>query len=366
MMQEKKMEPFNLNMLTLSGTPLERGQMYGESLRTKINENIDYLLQLLLNKNGQEADEAIAQVLAKTGFEASIARWAPQLLEEIHGIAEGANRPFPTLLALQLVDGLVGLKAELACSTVGIWGQSGMPTLLAQTADNMNFWSSHRTLLHIIYPDSDLEVYTMTFSGILGVYGLNNYGIGVCVNALGEVNTAPDGLTCPIVARCILEQASFKDAVQFMHSVKFSSGNHYAIGGPEKVSSFECSANQIAEYIPPDAATRLFHTNHVLANTDKIPTQNFNPEMQENLHKGLVNTQTRQATLEEYLKDPAKRVTVEDIKDTLCTHGRHPICSHGEGGATTNYTTIMELSNDPVLHLAPGPGCKTAFWKFKF
>jgi isopenicillin-N N-acyltransferase like protein len=360
------MEPFNLNMLTLTGAPLQRGRIYGESLRIKINENIDYLLQLLLNKNGKEADEAIARLLAKTGFEASIAQCAPHLLEETRGLAEGANRPFASLLALQVVDGLVGLKPGFACSTVGVWDQAGEPTLLAQTADNMNFWSNHRTLLHIIYPDSDLEIYTMTFSGILGIYGLNNHGIGICVNALGEVNTGPAGLTCPVVSRCILEQKNFKDAVQFMHSVKFSSGNHYAIGGPEKVSSFECSANQMAEYVPPGGATRLFHTNHVLANTDKIHLETLPPEIKENIPQALDNTHTRQATLEKYLEDPAKRVTVEDIKATLCTHGEHSICSHGENGGITNYTMIMELSGDPVLHLAPGPGCKTAFWRFKF
>jgi len=286
----------------------------------------------------------------------------------VRGIADGANLPFTTAFALQSLEGLVSGGAVGACSALGIWDQPERPVLLAQTADNTSAWHDKLTLLHIRYPESDLEVYTMTFSGFVGVYGLNNYGIGVCINSLGELKRGKDGLSAPLVSRSLLERKTLQEADIFIRSVKHISGENFLVGSPDRVASYECSANLVAEYVPTDNAARIFHTNHVLVNEDKIDRGTPPEEVRDNQPARMANTHTRLATLQNYLGGD-EPVTVEDIKQVLSTHGEYPICNHLDDknpGNITNYGIIMELSTRPVLHLSSGPPCYSQFWQFKF
>jgi isopenicillin-N N-acyltransferase-like protein len=359
---------FRLDMLTLEGPARQRGQMYGETLREKIHANIEDLKSITIQKTGQEGDTLLKEFVETTKYLERAEVLTPHLVEEVRGIAEGANLPFTTAFALQSLEGLFSGAALGACSALGIWGQPGQPTLLAQTADNSSAWHDKLTLLHIIYPDSDVEVYTMTFSGLVGVYGMNNYGIGVCINSLGELKRGKDGLSAPLVSRSLLERKTLQEADTFIHSINHIAGENFLVGGPDKVASYECSANQVAEYVPPNGATRLFHTNHVLANEDKIDRSTLPEKDRDRQPARFANTHSRLATLQEHLGG-SKPVTVEDIKQTLSTHGEHPICNHLDDhnpGNVTNYGIIMELSARPVLHLSSGPPCYTQFWKFKF
>ncbi len=360
-------KPFHLNMLTLEGQPRKRGQIYGETLREKIHENIEALKTCILQKPGQAGDEALRQYVEGTQHLARANQQAPDLVEEVRGIAEGAGLEFPFVFALQVLE---GLGSSGGCSALGVWGQENQPTLLAQTADNPFLWHDHLTLLHVIYPDSDLEIYTMTFSGLVGAYGLNNHGIGVCVNALGELKSGNGGLGVPFVSRRILEQTTLGQVDSLIHSLNFISGNNYVIGSPERVRDYECSANQVCEYIPPEGVSRLFHTNHALVNDDRTDSGRQDPDFETSLPKRMPNSWGRYQTMETLLKNPEEPVAVETIKAVLSTHGEHPICSHHDspdlGGSITNYTMIMELSETPVLHLAGGPACYSMFWRFKF
>ncbi len=358
---------FHLNMVTLEGSPRQRGRIYGESLREKIRENVEALKTLFLRKPGQEGDETLHRYVAETQHLARAKQQAPALVEEVQGIAEGAGLEFPSVFALQAIEGLADSGG---CSALGIWGQETQPTLLAQTADNPFLWHDHLTLLHIIYPDSDLEIYTMTFSGLVGAYGLNNHGIGVCVNALGELKSDHGGLGVPFVSRRILEQSTLDQVDTLIHSLSFISGNNYMVGSPERVRDYECSANRVCEYLLPEGATRLFHTNHALVNGDKNVTANPDPAFEAGITRGMADSMGRYQALENNLKDPTELVTAGAIKAALSTHGEHPICRHHTSddpqGGMTNYTMIMELSETPVLHLAGGPACYSMFWRFKF
>jgi isopenicillin-N N-acyltransferase-like protein len=361
-------KPFRLDMLTLEGSARQRGQSYGETLREKINANIEDLKASIIRKTGQEGDAVLAEFVRTTKYLERAEERTPHLVEEVRGIADGANLPFTTAFALQSLEGLVSGEAMGACSALGIWGQPGKPTLLAQTADNSSTWHDKLTLLHIRYPESDLEVYTMAFSGFVGVYGINNYGMGVCINSLGELKHGKDGLSAPLVSRRLLETKTLQEADAFIRSVNHIAGENFLIGSPEKTASYECSANQVAEYIPPNNAPRLFHTNHALANEDKIEPDILTEEVRRKQADRMANTLTRLATLQDHLGGD-KPVAVEDIKQTLSTHGEHPICNHLDDhnpGNVTNYGIVMELSTRPVLHLSSGPPCYTQFWQFKF
>ena len=77
----------NFPLIEISGPPMERGFQYGEQAKDKINFSIE-LYSKSLRDLGLKKDEILN--LAKD-FLPSIKDWAPDLIDEMRGIAKGAS-----------------------------------------------------------------------------------------------------------------------------------------------------------------------------------------------------------------------------------------------------------------------------------
>ena len=98
-------------VIELNGSPRERGRIHGEEVR----QVIDGLLRAWYEDLGSfglegqsefvnDPEEYLKEFLSESSYMKSIKRWAPDLLEEVRGIAEGAGQSFETMLAFQLLD----------------------------------------------------------------------------------------------------------------------------------------------------------------------------------------------------------------------------------------------------------------------
>ena len=83
--------------VVLSGTPHERGVTYGRECRELIDRTIGDYERYFNNKPNLSWNYAI-QMAAK--FIPAIEAFAPELMEEMHGIAEGCGRSFDEILAI--------------------------------------------------------------------------------------------------------------------------------------------------------------------------------------------------------------------------------------------------------------------------
>lgn len=371
-------EPGDIQVIVLQGTPRQRGQIYGDTLKTKILKIIKLWKDDLQKSLKMNPDEYIDHFLEDTNFLPAIKKWTPDLLEEVKGIAEGAAVDFKTMYAFQLGDEdywfgrdrriEVALKQSKNCSALGVFDGGDRPTLLAQNMDIESYTDGYEVLLHVKHQNSSLESFVFTFAGYLSLSGLNNAPLGMCCNALLQLNYSTDGLPVAYLVRGVLERSTLNDAIKFIQDIKHASGQNYVIGGPQKVVSLECSENKVSHFIPYQGATRVYHTNHPLVNDDqnkyKETLKKFGFDKKK---RPKANSEVRFDFLKEKLKDISKKVTVETAKSILGSH-EVPICFHNEpdkGGMTAG-CLIMELSHSPVLHLAPGPPCSTEFKVFKF
>jgi len=374
--------PDDVCVLTLSGTPRNRGNVYGETLKTKIRSLVSVWKDSLAEQYNTSPDEYIDEFVEKTRFTKAITLWTPGLLEEVKGIAESVNIDYKTFYAFQLWDEEwwfgrnknFGFPVPMAdkCSTMGSCGQKSIPSLLGQNLDIPGISDNHQVLLHIKHGDSDLESLVFTISGYIGMMGLNNKAVGVCVNALLQLNQRGDGLPVAYVVRGVLEQKSYREAVNFIHAIKHASGQNYIIGGTEKVASFECSANKVSRYVPYEGAKRVYHTNHPLVNDDQ---ELYNKILESlppgrRIPRGPSNSEIRFRALEKRFKNPEKKITVDNVKEALSSrdHPVHPVCvdRRESGGGLTAGSLVMELSESPVLHYAPGPPCKVPYGEYRF
>jgi len=373
-------KPGQLKILELTGTPRQRGRVHGEELRSKIRNLLGEMKERIGKSYGVNPDEFIEEFVANTNFEGAIDRWTPGLMDEVKGISEGSGIEFKTMYYYQMGDEEIwyarnrkyGINLEDAnrCSSLGVFGQEGLPTMVAQNQDMPDFVHGHETLLHIKYQDSDLETYIWTFSGIIALVGMNNHSVGICANTLLDLNQCLDGLPVAFVQRGLAEQPNFEDAVKFAKTVKHASGQNYVIGGKKNLINLECSANGAVQYIPYEGATRVYHTNHSLASEDKSIFQEFLKKIPpESFKRGMANTKARHAALERRLNDESKRIDLEAVKAALCSRDdpENPVCrDRVPGRGLTFGSMIYELSDSPVLHLAPGPPCTTKFKTYTF
>jgi isopenicillin-N N-acyltransferase-like protein len=371
-----------LEVVTLTGSPLERGRIHGETLKPKINELITIWKNELHKAYNLDPDTYIEEFVEKTRFTEAIKKWTPQLMEEVRGISQGSGIDIRTIFAFQLPDEEwwygrnkklgISVGAPENCSALGVYNQTDLPPLLAQNLDLPSYFDGFQTLLHIKHQNSSLESHILTTSGFIAACGLNNRSVGICCNTLLQLNQRPDGLPVAFIVRGVLEKTQFDEATKFVQEIKHASGQNYTIGGPEQIGVFECSANKVSRFIPYEGATRVYHTNHPLVNDDQDIFQKILKAVPaKDGPKSPGNSEIRLASLEKRLKDPSQRITVEAIKSILGSHDdpQNPVCRHKPedgSGVCTYGCIIMELSASPRMSLSPGPPCSTQFKVYKF
>ncbi len=357
--------------LLLTGSSRERGRAHGEALRPTIRSGMDRWKAAIQAATGISIDAYLDDFTARTDFLPAIERWTPHLLEEVRGIGEGAGVSFRDAYAYQLmdeewlfrVDLIRGLQPLEHCSMVGLFGE-GTPSILAQNMDLPKYYDDTQTLLRIRDDDRDLASLVFTAAGIIGTTGLNSRGICICCNTLAQLTHAYQGLPVGFIVRRVLESTTLDEASSFVREVKHASGQNYAIGGPDRVVDFECSAHKVVPFSPGN--TYVYHTNHPLANDDRQarapkpgpatagePTDTRSP---------MSNSEQRFAYLEQTVGGPTPPRAVSEVQVLLstCTTPIN-VARAGAGDGMTLGSLVMELSAPPILHYAPGPPAETAY-----
>lgn len=368
--EEPVTEAAEFKCIVLEGSPYDRGFTHGETLKNEIQDIVKLWKSDISKRSGMDADAFIEKFLSDTDFVTAIKKWTPGLLEEVKGISDGSGIDYNTMLAFQFVDEVWLYLSEISsdsCSAIGMGKKGSRPSYVAQNMDLERFRNGFQVLLHIKYNDSDLECFVFTCAGFIVTNGMNNKSIGVCVNAVSQLNFAKEGLPVAFVIRGLLEKTTFEDAVEFVKTVKHASGQNYVIGGPENVVDLEASCTEIVEYSPDSQA--IYHTNHPLVNDDyNMKYKKFLEESKKPV-EFYPNSVVRWQSLDARLKE-LEEIDVDVIKAALSSKdsAKNPVCRSYDT-SLPNFTfgcVIMVLSESPELHVAPGPPDVTPFQIFRF
>jgi isopenicillin-N N-acyltransferase like protein len=355
-------------LIELSGTPYQRGLQHGKLLHDSIHKAVEVWKENLRGTLHINPDLFIKNFARATNYVPSIEKWTPDLLQEVHGIAEGAGIDFQTMLVFQLPDEYWvngSHVAEEHCSALGISATRDHSAFVAQNMDLEGFRDGFQTILHISEA-SGVQEFVLTFPGLIGFNGLNSKGVGITTNTLKQLANSRDGLPVAFVVRGVLSKRNFDEAQSFLKSVHHASGQNYTLGGGGRVAYFEASANKVVEVDPLNDGSFIFHTNHPVANED------YSPEgAQEMSHPNLAdNTRTRYQALRNHLAgDPGKKV-IDLIQGTLRSHDsqQYPVCRplHDNFTGFTYASTIMVLEEQPYLIAAPGTPDQHNYTVFRF
>lgn len=374
-----------LRVVDMRGQARARGRIYGETCRDLIASAISTWKQnlgrvsLILRQEPDETrrprrDDQIAAYLAEfleTGdFIAAIESWAPDLLEEVRGIAEGSGLPFADVLAIQFGDEewnfamRRGLDRPVdKCSAFGLAGGPGRIGIAGQNLDTPMWIEGHQVLLRVI-PDDGPEALVFTYAGGIAMNGVNAAGIGITCNALAVMNYAGAGVPVAFVVRQILMQTDYAAAVDLLQKLPHASGQNYILSSGDMARCFECCATGVTEVFPDDLG-RVTHTNHLLVSTHKDPR--FPPTKLFN-----ANSSARLRSLDQRLARPGHHASLDEVRAALSAKDDpdFPVCVPYQPGnpqsVLTAGSTIFEFTVPPKLHVASGPPDVTEFRTFEF
>lgn len=354
-----------ITTLEIGGAPRERGHQYGRGLRELIGARDAAWRKSLAAQTGRLAEDVIRGFAEGTDFLSAVRRFTPDLLEEVHGIAEGSGLSFEAIYAAQLMDEewwmIADEKGRHHCSSLGVV-EPGRRALTAQTMDLVEWNEGYQVLLTIRGENGAPDQMVLTMAGMIGLCGMTGAGLGIVVNTLSQLAVSRSGLPVAFVSRGALAQGDHDGAVAFLKRVRHASGQNYIVADRSKLSDLECSA---AGAVPHEKrATCVWHTNHPLASTD----------VRGGSHDHVAsdrNTRSRLAVLDGKLGRRTLEPSVEEVKQLLANRENtaDPIArrlGENDSHAFTFASVVYELSPEPRAHVAPGPACSTPFRTYDF
>jgi isopenicillin-N N-acyltransferase like protein len=269
-------------LLDIQGDPHARGRALGFARRRRIQSCLSAWLESVKVAGIADPHSYLTDMLEATDFLPAIRRHAPDLLEEVRGLAVGAGQPFELVYAAQLLDEewayrktrLGDSPPPQKCSSVAAKSADGA-MLIGQNMDLGGYTEGHQTLLELAPHGAHPGALIFSVSSMIALLGINTHRIGVCVNSIPQLPAAREGLPVAFVIRTLLQSRTLEEAIATMRKLPHATGQHYLIADSARFRSFEASPAGVVEYHPPEA-DRIFHTNHPLADSLKAVGGNDN------------------------------------------------------------------------------------------
>lgn len=203
-----------------SPDPRERGRQYGEQARERIERSIDFYSAGFARSAGLDW-ERVCELVPR--WNPLIDAYLPGILDEVAGIAEGANRRVEEILALngrgELTGGNPFDDATDECSSFALLPEA---TGDGHTYAGQNWDWRERTLDTVVMlriEQGDRPTVVMqTEAGQVGRQGASSAGIALNANGLGGRFGSGLGIPQPYIRRKILDAPGFDDALEAVFS----------------------------------------------------------------------------------------------------------------------------------------------------
>ncbi|WP_027548938.1 C45 family peptidase [Bradyrhizobium sp. WSM2254] len=265
-------EPFPL--IEISGPPRERGRQYGQKAAGRIKKGTTHyfaqLKELSLDAKGVAA--------LVRDYLPVIEAFEPSYIEEMRGIAEGADVPFEDVVLLNARTEIIKLanpaiRARLKTPDEPD-GCTGVVALPAATANgrliHAQNWDWKRECAETavvlkVRRDDGPDLMTFTEAGALGRCGFNAVGIAITANYLqSDRDYREVGVPLALIRRKVLEQEHLALAMRAVYCTKKSAANNMIVSHREGVAiDFECAPDETFQVHPQNGL--LVHANHFVS-----------------------------------------------------------------------------------------------------
>ena len=312
-------------VIELSGTSREIGRAYGSACRAQIERAMGTFEAKLLDL-GVALDVAIAHAMRSLPYCREV---APDLVQEVEGIASGSGLSFEQIFALNASLDLYGASQRFRetpppeCWALAVTGAATANgrTLMLWTAEDDARWLEACVLLRIL-PEGGLPCLVWTIAGSVGRPGLNPLlAMSAVCRTTSDVG---EGLPYPFVCRRILAAESVAVAVEAIGSVQRMSGMGYVLGdavGVIAVVETSAGAHRVVEGRGGWVACTG------LVNDGGLPRLDALSDYQAGSVPDL-----RLRRIAQLLREHWGQNTLADLQRLQCDHGPGDLCAHAGGG----------------------------------
>ncbi|MBL8769870.1 MAG: hypothetical protein JNK30_00690 [Phenylobacterium sp.] len=342
-----------LQIVDMAGDARTRGVACGRALAGRIAAHMADWERWLAAATGRPGLDYVRAMVRDTDYRTAIAAHTPDLMEEVQGLAEGAGADPDLVYGLQLMDEewFYRGRAIQKCTSFAVV-EPGGDAWIGQNMDLGAYTDGHQVMLRIAADGDRPAALVFTTAGVIGLMGVNDAGVGVCVNSLPQLPAAPHGLPVAFVLRRLLQARSVTEAAELACTLPHATNQHYVIAGPGAVRAFETSSAGVVEYMPPDPA-RVFHTNHPLSDVEAAPESEA---ARRNSVRRLASVTARLAQ---------GRPGLPEYQAALCARDdpEHPVCREGGGniGFTCGAMIARVAPGEVEAWASPGPPRREGF-----
>jgi len=353
-----------LPVLTLEGTPYERGLAHGREARKRIAHNV----QVYFERFQYEGKLALREARRRAeAYVKAIEEQNAEYAEEMRGVAEGSGLPLWQIAALnvryEIMYHQFSKNAAPGCTTIAV-----LPNCSAEghlyLAENWD-WVPEIQGLVLHSREGDLEVLSFTEAGIVGgKIGLNSYGLGLAINGLNTTDDDWARLKKPFHVRCyeVLRAQDLEGAIKIIAQDERPCSANFLLGhADEGAVNVEAAPRGVLALWPEDGL--LVHTNHFLDPEALGVTEPPNEREEHSIRR----LKRAQGLLRE--KRP---LALDDLRECLRDHEGHPygICRHvdEEEPSYERYQTVVSVLMDlhaQTIWISDGPPCESAYQELR-
>ena len=345
-------------LVRVSGTHREMGRQIGEACRKQVQHGVENGRNLVADAYQQlELTWAGAQIQARKYLPFAQERY-PQYVDELIGIAEGADVVFEDLVVINAMEAVTMDALHLTrCTSMAVNDEHTADghVLLAHNED----WvpeDEDDVFIILANPKHDPPFLAMTYGGLLPNIGFNAYGIAQLCDSVYP-NDSRIGTPRTVVSRAVLASKTPDEAIRHMLSAQRAAGyNHMLAHESGELYSVEVSARKFAILYGEDGY--MVHTNNYLNETMK--TIEKDPEE-------LISSRVRYFRALRMVKYEESH-TIKTLQSVLRDHVNfsNSICNHAidikdplDREKTINSLVIDLTARE--MHLAWGNPCKNPY-----
>jgi isopenicillin-N N-acyltransferase-like protein len=342
-------------MVDIWGNPQERGLRHGRGAAAEIRRGAEHYLAQMA---GSGLNEAAVAELAEA-YLPMIADFDPDYIDEMRGIAEGADVPFAHIVLLNARTELLKLAGDpaLRAGLLAERGADGCSTVIVQperTPDGVLIhahnwdWKARcadTCVILRIRLDHGPDILTFTEAGGLARFGFNGIGIAITGNYLEcERDYTQVGVPLALIRRKVLQQDNPSPAFAAAYTTAKSGSNNLALShaGTGIVHDLECAPDETFVVEPADGL--LVPTNHWLSPIALA-------KLRETGIPDSPCSHWREARIRRLLAGKAA-IGIEDVRRVLCDDAGTPlsICAPPRASSMTGISaTVASFLMRPAL-----------------
>ncbi len=321
-----------LKVVEVNGNPYEMGFQYGAAC-PEITGMLDMTYQLF---GGRDKAQNIEKEFIPMYLPA-IEKYAPEIVEEMKGMAEGAKVDFPDIFFLNMTYEITIPSVMGGCTVFAAAGEATADgeVITGQNFDYAQPWEEFMILLRM-KPTNRPRILAVTSAGCLPLFGLNSAGISINLNLLRNKDslTPKNGVPTHVILRKVFMSENIGEAIMIITAAKEKAAKNYLLTDRQgNIINIETTANDLNILYPEKGI--LTHANHF--KTERFKSADLAPLL-------LPDSYTRGQRLYLLMNDYYGQLSVDLMEQLLQDHSNLPnsICRHLDPRAPLPFSRTMK------------------------